>query len=330
MTLVEPDWTTVPVARTTMRGLQRRSDTPGLVRFGAYVVALVALGAATVAVDPLGWKVLLFLAYSTVFAFSEAILHETHHRTPFKTLWMNEVAHYVAGLLAFKEPLRDRWLHAAHHTFTSHSELDPELATERPPSFWTLGLDFMRVHNALLWLWATVRVAVLGAERDELTRRWVPEAHRRRLTWSARACVAFYVAVVALAVVLGSWYPVLFVFAARFVGAPLHSWVTLVQHAGLQENVEDWRDNTRTIRVNPLVRFLYWNMNFHVEHHMHPTVPFHALPRLHEEIRDASPPPYPSTVAAWRELLPALWRQRREPAYSVARPVPGRDGAVEA
>ena len=48
------------------------------------------------------------------------------------------------------------------------------------------------------------------------------------------------------------------------------------QHAGLAENVLDHRLNCRTVYMNPLNRYLYWNMNYHVEHHMFPLVPYHA------------------------------------------------------
>ena len=53
------------------------------------------------------------------------------------------------------------------------------------------------------------------------------------------------------------------------------------QHAGLAEDVLDHRLNCRTVYMNPISRFIYWNMNYHVEHHMFPMVPYHALPRLH-------------------------------------------------
>ena len=29
-----------------------------------------------------------------------------------------------------------------------------------------------------------------------------------------------------------------------------------------------------------------WNMPYHAEHHAYPAVPFHALPRLHQGIRE--------------------------------------------
>jgi len=31
---------------------------------------------------------------------------------------------------------------------------------------------------------------------------------------------------------------------------------------------------------------LMWNMPYYVEHHSYPTVPFHALPQLHEAMKD--------------------------------------------
>jgi fatty acid desaturase len=64
-----------------------------------------------------------------------------------------------------------------------------------------------------------------------------------------------------------------------------------LQHAGLAENVLDHRLNTRTVYMNPISRFIYWNMNYHIEHHMFPMVPYHALPRLHEVIKADLPPP---------------------------------------
>ena len=74
--------------------------------------------------------------------------------------------------------------------------------------------------------------------------------------------------------------------------------------------------------MNPFFRFVYWNMNYHVEHHMFPMVPYHALPKLHEAIKADCPEAYSSTIAAYREILPALLRQLRDPHYFVKRELP--------
>jgi fatty acid desaturase len=74
--------------------------------------------------------------------------------------------------------------------------------------------------------------------------------------------------------------------------------------------------------MNVVFRFLYWNMNYHLEHHLFPMVPFHALKRLHVAGNAYLPPPYPSCWAAYREIIPALVRQRKDPGWFVERAVP--------
>jgi fatty acid desaturase len=96
----------------------------------------------------------------------------------------------------------------------------------------------------------------------------------------------------------------------------------LLQHGGLAEDVLDHRLNSRTVYMNPVSRWLYWNMNYHVEHHMFPMVPYHALPRLHEVIKHDLPEPNPSIWAAYREMFAAVMRQRREPGYYLRRELP--------
>jgi fatty acid desaturase len=94
------------------------------------------------------------------------------------------------------------------------------------------------------------------------------------------------------------------------------------QHAGLAEDVLDHRLNTRTVHMNPVSRFLYLNMNYHLEHHMFPSVPYRNLPKLHALVRDDLPAPHRGMVAAYREIIPALWRQRRDLDHDVRPALP--------
>lgn len=316
----EPLWYRVKLEKKTMKKLQGRTNWQGLVWFGTYAGALGLFATfAVLDVLPVWARGVSFLAYSTVYCFSEAILHETHHRTAFRSSWLNETVHYIAGLLAFKEPIRDRWLHAGHHTYTNYPNIDPEIVLEPPPHFRFLAMDVLRLRFVPSWLLGTVR-NMFGP--DVLAKRFVPVSEHATIRRSATACVAVYIAVIAAAVIFQTWWPILFVFAARFVGSWLHAWITLPQHVGLATEVPDWRQNTRTILTNPINRFLAWNMTYHVEHHMNPTVPFHALPALYGKIEHDCPPAYTSTWAAWREMLPALWRQKKDPSYFIMRPLP--------
>jgi len=69
-------------------------------------------------------------------------------------------------------------------------------------------------------------------------------------------------------------------------------------------------------------------MNYHVEHHMFPMVPYHALPKLHAAVKADCPTPYPSTLAAYAEILPAVVRQLRDPTYFVKRELPSNARSV--
>jgi fatty acid desaturase len=105
-------------------------------------------------------------------------------------------------------------------------------------------------------------------------------------------------------------------------GAWVHVMTGLTQHAGLPEDVLDHRLNCRTVYMNPVLRFIYWNMNYHVEHHMFPMVPYHRLPALHEEMKPYCPKPYASVFAAYAEIIPAVLKQVRDPGYAVRRELP--------
>ncbi len=51
----------------------------------------------------------------------------------------------------------------------------------------------------------------------------------------------------------------------------------------------DHRESTRTVYLNPVLSFLYWKMEYHVTHHMFPTVPSYNLDKLHHHIKDQLP-----------------------------------------
>jgi Na+-transporting NADH:ubiquinone oxidoreductase subunit F len=69
-------------------------------------------------------------------------------------------------------------------------------------------------------------------------------------------------------------------------------------------------------------------MGYHVEHHMFPLVPYHALPELHELIKADVPTPYNGLIEAYREIIPTLWRQSRDPTYYVKRELPAPSGGL--
>ena len=95
-----------------------------------------------------------------------------------------------------------------------------------------------------------------------------------------------------------------------------------LQHVGLAENVWDHRLNTRSLQLNPFLSFLFMNMENHIEHHLYPLVPFHALPKLHKRLENQLPHPYKSLWAGSRELWPVLFKQRKDINVYIDRKLP--------
>jgi fatty acid desaturase len=60
----------------------------------------------------------------------------------------------------------------------------------------------------------------------------------------------------------------------------------LAEHTGCPL-VADMLENSRTTHTNRLVKTLAWNMPYHAEHHAYAAIPFHALPRLHEALKES-------------------------------------------
>ena len=99
-------------------------------------------------------------------------------------------------------------------------------------------------------------------------------------------------------------------------------WLLMVygatQHAGLAEDVLDHRLNTRTVYMNPVSRFLYLNMNYHLEHHMYPAIPYRNLPQLHALIGDDLPAPHPNIAAAYADIFRTWKAQKKDPSVFLA------------
>jgi fatty acid desaturase len=149
---------------------------------------------------------------------------------------------------------------------------------------------------------------------------------RSKVYLIARIWLAIYAATIAACVAMGSILPAMLVGLPRFYGAWHHVLTGVTQHAGLAEDTLDHRLNSRTVYMNPISRFIYWNMNYHVEHHMFPMVPYHALPALHEEMKADCPPAYASLWEAYKEIVPTILRQLVDPTHFVRRRLPEAAG----
>ena len=319
---VEETWFAATVDRKALKTLMRRSDRESLRHFLTWLGLLVLSGATAFLTWGTLWCVPAFAVYGVLYAAADHSAHELSHGTPFKTRWLNETLYHLAAFMTLHEGIYWRWSHTRHHTDTLQVGRDPEIAVPRPPDVTGMLLDLFYLKSGY-----TQFRYIVGHALGRLTedgKHFVPEAERRKVFRLSRLYVGIFLAVIALCIVTHSILPAMFVVLPRFYGGFLTQLFNITQHAGLAEDMRDHRLNTRTFYMNPVFRFLYMNMNYHIEHHMFPMVPFYNLPKLHAMIKDQCPAAYPSLFATYREIIPAVRQQVADPSFFIRRPLPGK------
>lgn len=319
--LANARWYTSPVPRGEMRKLLERRDGPALRDTAIWFGLIIFFALCGYWLWGTLWAVIPFALYGVMYgSTSDSRWHETSHGTAFKTDWMNNVLYEIASFMVLRESTVWRWSHARHHSDTIIVGLDPEIVVQRPVDLLKIFLGFFGIFGVKMFFTGIFRHCLGRFTAEEST--FIPDSARKGIVVRAWIYILIFCGVIGLSISTRSILPLMYIGFPTFYGAWLMVIYGLTQHAGLSENVLDHRLNSRTVYMNWINRYLYWNMNYHVEHHMFPLVPYHALPRLHEIVKADMPPAYSSIAAAYREIIPTLLRQAKDLTYFIRRPIP--------
>ncbi len=319
--LANARWYKTALPAETMKALLQQRDGPALRDTALWLGFMILSAAVAVALYPHWWSIPFFLVYGVLYgSASDSRWHECGHGTAFKTRWLNTVVYQLACFMIMRNPVTWRRSHNRHHGNTIVVGRDPEIVAMRPPALGRIGLNFFGVLDAFAAMKTMLHNA--AGKIDEETKTYVPESQHPAVFRVARIWCVIYAITICSALWFGSIVPLLLIGLPRLYGAWHHVLTGVLQHSGLAENVIDHRQNTRTVYMNPISRFIYWNMNYHVEHHMFPMVPYHPLPALHDAIKHDLPTANNSMAEAYREVIPILFRQRKEPDYFIKRELP--------
>jgi fatty acid desaturase len=309
-------WYAPTLDRIALRALMRRTNSHGLFVLAIWLLLCVATGSLVTAARHTLWVWPAMLLYGAVLCFAYAASHECAHGTAFKTRWLNEAVFWFTSLVFIEEPLYRRYSHAGHHTHTWFNGRDPQKPYGNPLTLsrylvGTLGLTFYL--DAVRQL---VRHSLGRFTAQEV--EFMPASETRKAAINSRLMLACYASLLVGGVVFRSPWPFILYFIPRFLGGCIVTLYINTQHMCMDEDLYDHRRTTRSIRCGRLERLLYWNMNYHIEHHLYPAVPFHALPQLNESIGAQLPAPLPGVIAANADILKAISRQRTEPRFNLS------------
>lgn len=346
---IKINWYRCKVEKALMSQLMRKSDARAFAQavpqLGLFAVTGTLAYLAYLQLNASNWIWALPLLFLALFAhgtnasfFGGIACHELCHKTPFATQFWNTFFLKIFAFLGWFDPTGYRASHIRHHQVTVHTGLDGEIVQP-------LGLDWhgakfiatMLTFNPVA-VWNLFRFWV-AATRSDLSRdgffksKWlqrvVPETDtkpRREIRNWARVVLFGHLALAAVFIATGHWFLIVIV----NLGCLYSPWFVYLcgaaQHLGLQSDVPDFRLNCRTYTCGWFPAFCYWNMQYHVEHHMFPAVPFYNLPRLREAIAHDLPPAPHGLWATWQVLLPIMQRQRQDPNFRDVPVLPRNEG----
>lgn len=121
-------------AARRLGSLTQRSDAAGFAQLAGHFAALVATGYLISSSIGTYWLPLALLVHGFVLVFLFAPLHETIHRTAFRSRWVNTAVSWFCGAALMLPPDYFRAFHFTHHRYTQNPERDPELGYAKPSS----------------------------------------------------------------------------------------------------------------------------------------------------------------------------------------------------
>ena len=324
-------WYRCPIAAVQLKVLTTRSNLKGTAQSLGYLALLVVVGGAAWYFFSIQlWipmAVVLFL-YGTIYSFTPGLVtHELSHGTVFRTKWPNALFLRFYSLLGWTNFHQYKRSHTYHHLYTLHPRGDREVVLPYTPSLHPVRMFLIFTFNFEgFWntLRATVRLAFLGRFTTEWLDALYPPGEKKALrqarTW-AWILLLFHAAVIAISAVFHLWPLIILVTIGMFIANWWSYFIGVTMHTGLRDNVNDFRLCVRTIRLDPFSRFIYWYMNFHLEHHMFAAVPCYNLGRLHKLLAPDMPK-IRTLASAWKEMRETWKRQKSEPGFQFDTPLP--------
>ena len=199
--------------------------------------------------------------------------HEGVHGTLSTRPWWNRALSIACAQPVLQNFSAYKVLHLQHHNHLGE-EGDPDHYANYTSWTW---LEFMMHWGRLIIGYPAYILAI-------------PILGFRQGTASARLWIVFELFLLAvLALVAIEWVPLPWLLHCWLI--PMLAINTMVNIRGMSqhtflENQSDTVLGTRSILTNRVTAFFMCNENYHLEHHLYPSVPWYNLPRLHQMLRN--------------------------------------------
>jgi fatty acid desaturase len=290
---------TTYLSRDEIRALVTPSDWKGALSVATSwsVIGLAFALLAAFPSQPLAWLVSLVLLGGRQLGLA-ILMHECSHQSLFRTRWANEViGTWLCAAPVWQQLGAYRKHHLAHHAHTSlEGDTDLGLVEPFPCSRGSLVRKLLRDVTGLAFLRRSVGVLLMDAgilsySASTGQMRVVPRpslpALLRNLARNTGPVLLTNAALYALLAASGHGFVYLAWVLANATTFSLFVRIRAIAEHAVLPSSDDPFHNTRSTEANWLARLTVapHHVNYHLEHHLLPTVPHYHLPRLNALLR---------------------------------------------
>ncbi len=303
----QPNWEKISISRKDLNELNQRSNFWGFLQSLSFLSLFCLLGGSAYYFFQknhwIAFGIVLYLhGILSSFTGMEAASHELSHSTVFKTKRINDFFYRLFCFISWNNWIHLRYNHRVHHNYTSFEGLDPDISINSrilKANIWNFLLlftfDFIKFYRRII----PIVFQALGSTRPEysLSPALSPEILKKqspKMRRVARLILIIHVLLIIFFIYYEKYILIILVNLPSFFATFLAKACVTLQHIGLPKNNRYWSQNSYTFYANPVIRFLYWNMNYHIEHHSYASVPFYQLPKLHRAMKTQGPIPISS------------------------------------
>ena len=311
-------WYKCSVDKKILKELSKRSNWQGIKHIFLYFLILLFSGYMAFITWGTWWTIFWFLIYGNIYTFSNPIWHECGHKLAFKSRTLNEIFYHITSFMYNYEPIRWRWSHHYHHTYTLHTEkhYDHEIQITKPTDLFYVLMIHLPGGNIFTFLFSHIETIKHALGLNSIVMKdCIPKEEQPKVRFFARIHMILWLSIIGSSIYFQTWLPILYLLLPFLYGTTFINIIHFIQHAGLANNVRDHRLTTRTVKLNTFLSFLSWNMEYHLEHHIFSMVPSYNLKRLHEAVKDQMPKPKNGLWDAYKEIIPAILKQAKDPKY---------------
>jgi fatty acid desaturase len=294
------------LGESTLKSLMQRSNLKGLwAIFSCWAVIITSMVVfAWAQTLPIQFSIPIMLLAIIIIAGRQLglsiLMHEASHRALFKTTWLNDrFSDWLCGRPIFIEVEKYRKHHMVHHRETGTlKDIDYSLVKNFPTTRMSLLRKFCRDILGITGIKSIIGLSLMNAGilkwtvANNIER--LPQKNRSKIesikTFIKNAWPTLTINSGLFLVTYLAGHPEMFLAWVLAYLSPYQLFIrirSIAEHA-MTKQTPNMLENTRSTNAGWIARALVapFNVNFHIEHHIMPTLSFWQLPKLHKLLSD--------------------------------------------